>query len=564
MKTKLFFTFFLIALPLCASAAILVFSPNGTYTTKTTLSQVVTSADTVGKTVVVTSALSSVQSNISSATVHKWPATIALRVEKGGVIGNTTKFDLTGAAFESGMYQSFSGNVTGLSESRPEWFGTNTTPGTTDMSTAISKAIAAAPRVIFSGTYYVGSKISLPNRRTELIGKSGATINATGGITIFEQVNHPAFTYINGLTFTGNNTAFAFNAPSTTASYYMQSLIENCDFNMGDTGGVYALSYKNGREHKVSNSRFATSSYGVYSQSSQVDLSWSWFDQPKVGFNCDGLNDHYSQGSKLENVYMVGGEVGAIFKLSDDFTVTNSYIDGALQPIQIIGQNGGRISDSYITGDINATLSHNPVISAIGNGTVVTSDINIGPNVTVVDYSTGSHKSAIDFTDVIRANVHNNNIVFQGMSSAGFRGTRSYTTSIHDNNIRSVSYGIGKSIEMRGTGAGNIATNNIVSEPITKTTTGTAIYGNIGYVTEAIGTGTIANGATTTTITHGLSFTPAAWNIVIMPTNNPASSSYRMNYWVDTCGATTCTVHLANDPGAGGFTFGWRAFGDTY
>src|SRR5512133_3099168 len=75
-----------------AYAKILVKSSDNTYTTKTTLAAAAVAADAAGKTVVVTSALSAAMSNISSATVHKWPSDRKLVVEKGGSIANTTIF----------------------------------------------------------------------------------------------------------------------------------------------------------------------------------------------------------------------------------------------------------------------------------------------------------------------------------------------------------------------------------------------------------------------------------------------------------------------------------------
>jgi len=106
---KRFILLIALLLATTANSAILVFSPNGTYTTKTTLSEAATAADVVGKTVVVTSALSAVQSNISSASLHFWPTDRVLKVEKGGTIGNTTKFKIDGP-FSAGMYQVFAGS----------------------------------------------------------------------------------------------------------------------------------------------------------------------------------------------------------------------------------------------------------------------------------------------------------------------------------------------------------------------------------------------------------------------------------------------------------------------
>jgi hypothetical protein len=82
------------------------------------------------------------------------------------------------------------------------------------------------------------------------------------------------------------------------------------------------------------------------------------------------------------------------------------------------------------------------------------------------------------------------------------------------------------------------------------------IKDNIGYATEANGTGTINNGATSATITHGLSITPALKNIAITlgenPTNDPGI------IWVDTIGSTTFQVNCRADPGASNLDFAWQ------
>jgi hypothetical protein len=176
-------------------AAILVFSPNGTYTTKPDLTTAATAADAAGKTVVVTSALSAVQSNISSATVHGWPVDRALRVEKGGSIANTTTFRLNGP-FSTGDYQVFagSGTVTGLKEARPEWFGA-AGDGTTDDTAAINAAVQATngwvkfthgktyiispatPMTFASGATFV----AFPMKSNMLIDLTGSTLKLKNG-----------------------------------------------------------------------------------------------------------------------------------------------------------------------------------------------------------------------------------------------------------------------------------------------------------------------------------------------------------------------------------------------
>jgi hypothetical protein len=64
------------------------------------------------------------------------------------------------------------------------------------------------------------------------------------------------------------------------------------------------------------------------------------------------------------------------------------------------------------------------------------------------------------------------------------------------------------------------------------TSTNISIGKNIGYVNENSGTGTIANGATTATITHGLSVTPTLKDITITLGENPTNTPGAI--WVNT------------------------------
>lgn len=166
-----------------SQAAILVMSQNGTYTTATSLSSAATRADVAGKTVHVTSALSSSFSNISSATVHAWPSDRKLVVDKGGSINPTTKF-----VFVS-------------NEVTPEMFGAAGN-GTTDDTAAVQKAVNACmydelrpvPLTV-SGKYLLTASVNI-NQSTpvttlklqdfRIIGKgSGAGFYIAGNVVMF-------------------------------------------------------------------------------------------------------------------------------------------------------------------------------------------------------------------------------------------------------------------------------------------------------------------------------------------------------------------------------------------
>lgn len=86
--------------------------------------------------------------------------------------------------------------------------------------------------------------------------------------------------------------------------------------------------------------------------------------------------------------------------------------------------------------------------------------------------------------------------------------------------------------------------------------TSTIVRNNRGFVTENKGTDTVANGTTSTTVTHGLDYTPALGEIAVVGGEDPSNAVGTI--WVDTIGATTFQVNVENDPGASGWDFGWR------
>lgn len=156
MKNSLIAILFTLLLAVNANAAILVMSQDGTYTTATSLSSAATRADCAGKTIVVTSALSSSFSNISSATVHSWPSDRTLRVNTGGSINPTTKF-------------------TGLLETTPEMFGT----GTQSINLAIKALGSNGGKVtLASNKTYITDPIIMP-AYPKVIDFQGAGVNST-------------------------------------------------------------------------------------------------------------------------------------------------------------------------------------------------------------------------------------------------------------------------------------------------------------------------------------------------------------------------------------------------
>lgn len=75
-------------------------------------------------------------------------------------------------------------------------------------------------------------------------------------------------------------------------------------------------------------------------------------------------------------------------------------------------------------------------------------------------------------------------------------------------------------------------------------------------ITNRSGTGTIANAATSTTITHGLGGLPGLEDISIIQGENASNAIDA--FWVDTITTTQFNVN-SPDPGASGLDFGWHA-----
>lgn len=111
------------------------------------------------------------------------PSTLSLMIIKGGLIdgvagGGTETLTINGT-FDAGLYQVFGGDLTvsfggrAVKEVYPEWWGENTTPGTTDMTDFVNAAI--------NSVYPNGGVVSLqPYQVYYIAGGSNAVYSAAG------------------------------------------------------------------------------------------------------------------------------------------------------------------------------------------------------------------------------------------------------------------------------------------------------------------------------------------------------------------------------------------------
>ncbi len=70
------------------------------------------------------------------------------------------------------------------------------------------------------------------------------------------------------------------------------------------------------------------------------------------------------------------------------------------------------------------------------------------------------------------------------------------------------------------------------------------------------GTATVASGASTAVVTHGLGRTPLATEIIVNPIEDLQSAAY---WWVDTITSTQFTINVNANPTGADVDFVWRA-----
>jgi hypothetical protein len=105
------------------------------------------------------------------------PSNVSLRIDHGGLVDLDGKNLTINSFFLAEDHQVFAGVgiISGLKETRPEWWAANISPGSTDMTTAVQSAVNAVSgggEILLSGTYGVTT--------INLLNKNGITIRGTG------------------------------------------------------------------------------------------------------------------------------------------------------------------------------------------------------------------------------------------------------------------------------------------------------------------------------------------------------------------------------------------------
>jgi parallel beta-helix repeat protein len=290
-------------------AAVLVYSSSGAYTTKPSLAVAATSADCAGKKIVFTTD-QTLTANLN------WPADRELIPENRAKInhGAYTISSPAGQTINTSRWplaQIFKGTglVTGLSESRPEWFGADGDGG--DDYAAIASAMAASNHLILQkGRIYASaSRIRVPSAITIT---GGGTLKA---LPLGPNATIQGFLYGNRLSDVTIDGIAIDSSPATQTHALLSSVL---------------ITHSN--RIRITNNSVTCSYSGVYVR--------------------DGSSDVTVSGNQINNSY-------------------GTRSDAALQhgPSIIVGANNAVVHGNHVTGIISTAVSDSLIATGIYAGT---------------------------------------------------------------------------------------------------------------------------------------------------------------------------------------------------
>jgi hypothetical protein len=200
-------------------------------------------------TIVLSHSSNSTNTTYAIGTTLTLTANITLKVERGALITIATGQTLTiNGHFDSGLFKVFTCSGTGkvvfrdsaIKEAYPEWWETNTTPGTTDMSAALNAAITAHPVMYLRDNYSTGL-ITIPTTARKIYG-TGTLIQAAVGAHIMVATSNVGPLIIDGIKFVGITGTTATSTDTAIRLISCENAtVQNCYFTLLRSSAVYSV-----------------------------------------------------------------------------------------------------------------------------------------------------------------------------------------------------------------------------------------------------------------------------------------------------------------------------------
>ena len=465
----------------------------------------------------------------------------------------------------------------------PLRYGTNTTPGTTDMTTAISNAVAVAiagniQMRVPGGLYLCSSSIAFTLATTfaslsifgdgaevtEIVWSSGNGFAGTFN-SKYNSVHVRDITLSTKQAFSGA----AFSLTQTSASFAIGPANDFTNVNIrgfdgygGTNAWNYGISTNSVSNVSLSNVNVFGNSSASSSNTIAAYLQGS-VTVPGVVFNFDSCSFDFCYYGILYGSYVQGVTVtGCNFTL-DTIGVLYPTASGSTGDQLAISDSQFECTEFGILTQPSASILNNVqltnnlfLVGAAASAVGVQFNLAGYFSITGNDFNPQPPNAATAIGIVLGAGSYPGAVLgnnFNGINQGIFVGSSAAISNIviNSNTFNGINVGSLPNGVVLFSNSSNCTlafnTFNGCTTPVTDAGTGNVKAGNVGYVTRNSGvTGAIATGAT---VTHGLASTPTS---VVLTQQDAAPTAV----YPSAIGGTTFTINYA---GGGTHAFSWQA-----
>jgi hypothetical protein len=351
-----------------------------------------------------------------------------------------------------------------------------------------------------------------------------------------------AFQGVRNVTFSNINVNGNIAASNNMGTYpeTVNALIENVRLNPDNPSTVEIQAF--GTFIKVNNVEILNGAGKLNIDGSQIEVSNIKIDA--IGFNSYPIQINTgSSDIKIDNVKVINSNLPSIRAAGTSYnriTILDSHVVVGSELTENYGIDLNNITDLLVR---NVKVENHRGLGGIRAGGLTNATI-ANCHVVGAAVSPGTYGMLLGGTNI---HVENNTILQSGYRA--IRGVSTLARSIIKNNY------VNNDIIIDSGAANNSVINNVLTGgSIIDSGNDNKIYKNEGYVTENSGTATIASGATSIVVTHGLATTPT--RVYLTPTNSMGNAT---KFYAGNLTTTQFTIYVDVDPGATTATFNWRA-----
>lgn len=277
-------------------------------------------------------------------------------------------------------------------------------------------------------------------------------------------------------------------------------------------------------------------------------------DSANYGIDMLSSTDAIVRGNVLVDIAQTSNKSkAAIFTRGDRAIITgNQVYNPNAEGILRDDGDDGVIANNIVTSSDDVGIKANSATATQRRTKITGNNVyqaaSFGYAISVED-ATVSGNTAKDCNTAAAANIYGFTLFGADMSGIVEGNIASGSNHTYDINIAAavVLPMLVRDNKLAGLGTGAFRDQGSASKP----------RNNAGFVTEASGTATIASGATTVVITHGLSVTPTADDITVNFAEQGTNDYGR--WWISTITSTQFTINVSADPGASNLDLAWRA-----